>query len=329
MAYIRKRGPYQWQARVNRKGYPPQYQTFETKQEAEDWAAVVESQMIKKIYVDSSKIESTLFSKLIEKYIEDILPQKKSQIPIKGALKSVTAELGRYSLANLTPELICKYRDKRLKIGRSNETVRKELSVIQRIINIAISEWGYKFPEGNPIDDVKFPSPGEARDRRLEANEEKLLLENADSYGGVINHIIGFALQTAMRRSEIANMKWKDVNMESRLIKVLGKNGKTRKVPLSEKAIRILKQLEGENDIYVFGIKPITISKAFNIVCSRAKIEDLHFHDLRHEATSRLFECGKLNMIEIAHITGHLTLQMLKRYTHPRPENIARKIKNF
>jgi integrase len=71
-----------------------------------------------------------------------------------------------------------------------------------------------------------------------------------------------------------------------------------------------------------WGLRPYTISQAFERVCQAASIESLAFHDLRHEATSRLFEKG-LNPMQVAAITGHKTLQMLKRYTHLRAEDLV------
>jgi integrase len=100
-----------------------------------------------------------------------------------------------------------------------------------------------------------------------------------------------------------------------------------RTVPLSTLAIATLNGLPRRIDGRVFGLKAESMSQAFERACEerRANIQDLRFHDLRHEATSRLFERG-LNVMEVAAITGHKTLDMLKRYTHLRAEDLAKKL---
>jgi integrase len=95
-------------------------------------------------------------------------------------------------------------------------------------------------------------------------------------------------------------------------------------VPLSIRAVEILKGVQSPREGRVFPIGADAVTRAFDRACRKAGIEDLRFHDQRHEATSRLFEKG-LNVMEVASVTGHKTLQMLKRYTHLRPEDIARK----
>ena len=101
------------------------------------------------------------------------------------------------------------------------------------------------------------------------------------------------------------------------------KNGDPRMVPLSTTAAGILRDLPRRIDGKVWGVRADSITQAFDRACRRANIEDLRFHDLRHEATSRLFEKG-LNLMQVAAITGHKTLQMLKRYTHLRVEDLAK-----
>jgi integrase len=104
------------------------------------------------------------------------------------------------------------------------------------------------------------------------------------------------------------------------------KNGESRGVPLSLAAIQVLKALPRSVSGAVFpGVTSEAIKRAFIRACRRAEIENFRFHDLRHEATSRLFE-KNLDMMEVASITGHKTLQMLKRYTHLRAEDLARKL---
>lgn len=138
--------------------------------------------------------------------------------------------------------------------------------------------------------------------------------------------IIQLAVETGMRRGELVKMKCKDIDYHSRTVSLYDtKNGEDRVVPLSTSAIAVLKSLPARIDGGVFGIHPDTVSKRFMRACRVADIQDLRFHDLRHEAVSRLFEKG-LNPMEVAAVSGHKTLQMLKRYTHLRAEDLAKKL---
>ncbi len=148
-------------------------------------------------------------------------------------------------------------------------------------------------------------------------------MATAKTYGGEIGLIITWAIETAMRRGEISAMQWENLDRKARVLLLPEtKNGTSRRVPLSSRALVALDGLPRRIDGKVWSMKPDSISQAFERVCASAGVEGLTFHDLRHEATSRLFEKG-LNPMEVAAITGHKTLQMLKRYTHLRAEDLV------
>ncbi len=130
-----------------------------------------------------------------------------------------------------------------------------------------------------------------------------------------------------MRQGEIVGLRWRHVNMARRTALLPDtKNGESRTVPLSSVAVDLLKALPRSINGEVFpGVTTEAVKQAFIRATRRAKIEDFHFHDLRHEATTRLFERG-LNIIEVSSITGHRDLQMLRRYTHLRAEDLAKKL---
>ncbi len=130
-----------------------------------------------------------------------------------------------------------------------------------------------------------------------------------------------------MRQGEIVSLDWKHIDLKKRIAYLPEtKNGEPRGVPLSTSAIATFRSLPGSTTGKVFpGVTTEAIKRAFMRACQRAEIEDFHFHDLRHEATSRLFE-KSLNPLEVASITGHKTLQMLRRYTHLRAEDLAKKL---
>ena len=174
----------------------------------------------------------------------------------------------------------------------------------------------------NPVELAAKPKPAKGRDRRLEDGEEEKLLEAASP---AFQAVILFALETAMRREEIASLQWKNVNVKSRYVYLLEtKNSEARTVPLSAAAVDILKSLprmDGEER--VFGMTADQITDAMKKVRAKTGLEDIRFHDLRHEATSRFFENTDLDVMEVNAITGHKTLQMLSRYTHLRTARLA------
>ena len=180
-----------------------------------------------------------------------------------------------------------------------------------------------RLPHGVPK--VRHPRLPKGRERRLEGDEELRLLD-ALSQTPVVCAVVQFALETAMRRGELAAMKWRHVDFRRRLLTIPETKTETpRTIPLSSRAIRTLKTLPRLLSGDVFGVQPSSITQAFSRACKRTGIEDLCFHDLRHEAVSRLFELG-LNVMEVATISGHRDLRMLNRYTHLRPKSLLKKL---
>jgi integrase len=190
-------------------------------------------------------------------------------------------------------------------------------------------DWHINLPKGNPVALVSRPKDLKptARTRRLEDGELERLLA-ALSNTSLVHSFVLFAIESAMRRSEITNIKPDDINFEARTLHIpktktgipKTKTGVPRTIPLSSKAISILKVV-GQ-----FDIQPSSVSQAFLRACTRAGIEDFRLHDLRHEATNRLFE-KDLTPMQVASITGHQDLKMLQRYTHLRAEDLAKKLR--
>jgi len=228
-------------------------------------------------------------------------------------------------LATITPLTIKEYRDERLETVKG-DTVRKEMSLLSRILKLAQQEWDIYLPRGNPVDSVAMPPKGKGRDRRLQKGEEEALLKEAKEYGGLIGDIILIALETGARRGEIVEMQWTNINFSKRTIILRDtKNSDDREVPLSTKALKVIKSQPRNINGRVFPIRGDSITQAFTRVCAKAKLTDLRFHDLRHEATSRFFEKG-FETMEVSAITGHKDLAMLKRYTHLKAEDLAKRL---
>jgi integrase len=250
--------------------------------------------------------------------------------------------ISKRTLAQIQGKDIAAFRDERVKSGCSVNTVRLDLAVISHLFEIARKEWGM---EGltNPVKAIRIPSPPSGRDRRLRPGELEKITDASES--STLADVLRFAVETGMRRSELAGMTWDLVDLKKRTVTLPDtKNGEKRIVPLSTEACRILSDLPGRLDGKVWGMEPDSITQAFIRALSRARkayeqecegkgtkpdpsyLADLTFHDIRHEATSRFFEKG-LNPMQVAAITGHKTLQMLKRYTHLKAEDLAELLK--
>lgn len=200
------------------------------------------------------------------------------------------------------------------------------MGLLQHMFEIAKKEWAIPLPE-NPIASVRKPVLNNRRDRRLEAGEfEKLLNSCQGCRSKQLEPLFQLALATAMRRSELLNIRWRDIDFERKTLHIPHtKNGHARTIPLSESAIRVLISRQGNDPGRLFTLTPNAVRLAWEHLRRRAGITDLHFHDLRHEAISRFFEKG-LSVPEVALISGHRDYRMLFRYTHLRAEYIVAKL---
>lgn len=355
MATFEQRESGWWQAKVRRKGHAPKSKTFEKKADAEVWARDIENKMDRGVFEDRREAETTTLRTALERYEREVTSKKKSQRQEKNFIKhwKERRELADKSLSGLKSCDFAAFRDARLKVVCS-QTVRHELKLIAHLYSVANKEWGITCD--NPVRNIKMPPQSKARERRLSAEEERYLLSAAENSGAVdkdgksranpwIAPIIRFALATAMRQGEILMLTWKNIDKEKRIATLEDtKNGERRIVPLSPDALEVLKSLPRTLRGPVFATTQEALSQSWKRAVKRAQrlystdclamgteadpdfLADFHFHDLRHEATSRLFEGGKLGMMEIAKITGHKTLSMLQRYTHLDAADIAAKL---
>lgn len=326
MATLRKHGRG-WQARVRRRGYPDEVKTFPSKVEAERWARAIEGEMDRGEFVSRSEAEQTTFGEIIQRYMETITPKKRGcqeeRIRLTATLRHRITKL---SMANLTPQAVAEYRDDRLKSRKAN-TVIRDLAMMSSIINHARREWGIVIQ--NPVEMIRKPTMPPGRDRVLSESEETRLLAELTPTGrrnSLMQPLVIVAIETAMRRGEILGIRWDHVDLDRRVIFLpLTKNGQSRYVPLSTRAAETLTQLPKSPDGRVFPINTAAMEANFMKAVRRAGLLNLHFHDLRHTAASRM--ARKLpNVIELASVTGHTSLQMLKRYYHPKAEELAMKL---
>lgn len=316
MASIVRRGE-SWRALVRRQGYPSQSGTFNTRAEADRWARSVEAQMDAGRFVSVAEAERTTLEEVLDRYERDVLPTKRSIKGTRPHIRVLRDTLGKYTLAALSSAIVSRYRDERLR-SVGPQTVKHDLSVLSRVLNTCMREWGIALPRGNVVQQVRLPRLPSGRERRLEPGECGALLGTLPSPH---DDLLCFAIETAMRRSELVAMRWEHIDKTGRILAVPEGKTAARRVPLSPVAREILAGLN-KRDAMVWGLQPDSITQAFERACARAGIVGLTFHDLRHEGTSRLFERG-FSAEQVRTVTGHKTLAMLARYTHLRAEDLA------
>ena len=327
MATIRQLRTKRWQAVIRRKGLPNQYKTFTIKSEASQWVRNIESQVDKGIFNDYALLEKTQMSGLFARYAIEISPLKKSYAKEVSRLKRITQALGQLNLTQITPTKIALFRDIRLSEGLSGATVVKDLNTLSHVIEIARKEWGYYLPN-NPVKLIRKPQVSSHRIRRLSVAEElKLLLAAKSSRSIMMPNIIIFAIEAGMRLGEILGLEWQAIHQSIATLSDT-KNGESREVPLSKKAMQAIKHIpKNINNPKIFW-RWTTVSgfqSSWQRVVKKSDISNLRFHDLRHEAISRFFEKG-LNPMEVSAISGHKSMQVLKRYTHMKPSYLLQKI---
>ncbi len=334
MATIRKKGDLQWHVQIRKKGYPSITKTFNTKSEAEGWAKVKESEMVRGVFVSSSESERNTVAYIIDRFLKEFAPFHYTvREDGKEAWRYQCARLknliGQYSLAALDQKMVAQYRDDRLKVV-SGSTVRKELYMLSKVLGFCEAEAGIALPRGNPVAKIRLPSEGKSRERRLGDKEwKKFETECKKSRNTYLWPAVQLAVALGARQGELLGLQWKDVDKKRSFALLRDtKNGEDRAVPLSPKALAILDGLPRTLNGKVLPVQRMTLYHVFRAAVLRAKIEDFTFHDLRHEALSQLAERGDLSVLELAAVSGHKTLQMLKRYTHLQAEKLAKKLAN-
>ncbi|CAO4153379.1 site-specific integrase [Methylorubrum extorquens] len=324
MATFRLRGD-SWQVQIRRCGHTPVSRSFARRDDAEEWARRIESGITEDRPNSQHVNDGPTVGQLLDRYERDITPTKRSCDRERDKIRVIK----RYAISTiyalkLNSEAVVRYRDERLQIVKP-ATVRRELAIIRHCIEIAMREWSLPITI-NPAHRIRLPRADNARDRRLDETEyRRLMTALNDSRRWYMKPIVILALETGMRRGEILSLEAKNVDLTDGIAFLpLTKNGRSRRVPLTQKAIETLKPLVTRSRL--FPISAPSVRQGWLDITRRAALIDFRLHDCRHEAISRFFELG-LSIPEVALISGHRSLAMLHRYIHLRPENVARKLR--
>ena len=324
MATIRKRGT-RYQVQVRRKGQQPVSKSFLSRADALAWGRKAEAKADRgELMAMHSELQTV--GDLLRRYETQIASKKRAYSAERYMLSLMLRDpLAAEPLATIRSGVIAEWRDRRLaRVGAG--TFLRHLTVLRHVFEVARKEWGVPVPV-NPTVDIRKPKAPLARNRRLKPGEEAALFAAcAGCLNPLIEPIIRLALYTGMRRGELLSARWQHFDPEKRTLLIpLTKNGHPRKVPLDGAALAVIDRLPRSDDGRLLPLSDEAVKLAWKRLIKRARIVDLHFHDLRHEAISHFFERG-LSVPEVALISGHKDVRMLFRYTHLKPEDVAARL---
>jgi integrase len=338
MASIQKRNS-SFRVRITREGKSTLCATFYSRLEALQWAKQTQAQLRLGLYeeplLQQKPSQEVLFEEAATHYMNTHSIHKKIVRSETYRLLILIKRWKELPLRQIDKLAVLSLRDDLLSLGRSGDTINHYFNTLSKLFQMVNDEWDLPLP--NPIKGIKRMPQSKGRTKRINGSIEKLLLDSCDELSlPLLRSIIQFAIQTGMRRGELMGLRWTDVDLPNRKAYLHNtKNGDPRQVPLTQAAVEILSALTRDPSGNVFPMSLVILRIQFERVCNKAKdqyqelganpFEDLRFHDLRHEALSRLSDAG-LNVIELSHISGHRTLSMLKRYVHCSHQAIFMKL---
>lgn len=334
-----------WRVQVRRKqSYASE--TFLRRDDARRWAIATERRIdLGEAPVKRAKIDPTTIEHLIDLHIQDMCEVNRAPRRSKAfTLEALRLKLGHVKLKDLTRERLIQFGKDRAKEGAGPVTLSADIGYIKLVVMHAAAVHGIDI-KAEPVDLARIAlkrlgliGKSRQRDRRPTTGELKRLLGHFDVHRRLVipmARIVRFAVASAMRQEEICRIRWTDVDMINQLVVVRDrkdpheKNGNDQPVPLLDLTgfdalalVREQRRHSPHGDL-IFPYNSRSVGAAFRRACKELHIRDLHFHDLRHEGTSRLFEAG-LRIEQVALVTGHRDWKMLKRYTNLRPEDLHR-----
>lgn len=328
-------GELRYQVKVRLKGLPPQAATFRRKKEAERWAQATEAALRERRYFKAAESERRTVAELIDRYMREILPTKRSARSQRAQLLWWRRELGSLTLADLTPATIADCRD-RLARGETPSGKKaspasqvRYLAALSHTFTVAVREWGWL--DDNPVRKVRRPTEPRGRVRFLSEKERTALLGACKrSPNPLLYPLVVLALATGARLGELLSLRWPDVDLARGVARLARtKNGEPRTLPLTGYALAVLKARAAErrSDTNLLfpsehGRTPATLRKPWETALAQAGIENFRFHDLRHTAASYLAMTGA-TPTDIAAVLGHKTLAMVKRYAHLSDQHVS------
>ena len=313
-------GKYRVFVSINYKRFT---KTFKTKNECHAWAMSIDPSI-------ETASKNKTYADVLIKYKEEISATKQGKkweiIRINALINNPIANV---KLQDINKTHIVEWRNRRLKMVRDG-TVLREWNLLRHTFEMAIKEWGWM--KDNPMKGVPKPKPVPPRDRLISDDEISRLCYALNYTENVplpmLTQRVGaaflFAIETALRAQEICNLRWDDIKGRVAKINASKTLAGVRQVPLSAKAIAIIEQVRGVDNELVFGLKTSQLDSLFRKAKKQVLIENLHFHDSRHQAITNLAK--KLDVLELARMVGHKDLNMLLVYYNATAESLADKL---
>jgi integrase len=334
-----------WRAQVRRKGRYVS-QSFARRRDAQEWALKMERRVDRGESVSETRPDHiNTVADLVDLHVADMLEVGKLVGRSKAySLGKLRDDVGHLRIEQIDREAIIQFARDRRSEGAGPVTISMDISYLKTIMLHAAAVHGVHI-QVEQVDLARaalgrlgLVGKGKERDRRPTPDELDRLIAYFESNTRQISpmhRIVKFAVATAMRQSEICSIEWPDVDERRRTVTVRdrkdprNKLGNDQRVPLVDLtgydawALMLEQRTARPTKGRIFPYDGRSIGTAFRRACRQLGIEDLHFHDLRHEGTSRLFEAG-LQIEQVALVTGHKDWKMLKRYTHLSPDSIVR-----
>jgi integrase len=344
MASITKLASGSWRVQVRHKGRYVS-ESFQRREDARRWATDIEGRIDRGELATSARARGvTTFADLIDLHVADMSDVGKAPGRSKDAtLLMLKRELGKLKMTQLDRELIVQFGRKRAAQGAGPVTLSMDVGAIRLVLSHAAAVHGLPVSiEQVDLGRIALKRLGlvgksNPRDRRPTDDElAKLVAHFDDNPRQLIpmGRIIKFAVATAMRQEEICRVTWSDLNERTKMLTIRDrkdpreKKGNDQRIPLlavtGYDAMALIEEqraIRSNADDRIFPCNHKSVSNVFTRACQALRIEDLHFHDLRHEGASRLFEAG-FAIHQVSLVTGHKDWKMLRRYTHLKPESL-------
>ena len=324
MANITKLKSGKWRVQIrSHKKYISK--SFLKKAHASMWAKEIEYQLDRDQYEDFSDSARISLGELITRYRDEITPHKKGRDTEKYKLNFILRhKIAKVKLLSLKAKHIIDFK-KDISEGRAPSTINKYIHYIYTVWEVAKLNWDIALPYRNPCELVKKEKVKDKIDRILSIEEYQDLLQACTKSNlDFLSEIVEFAYITAMRFGEITKLKTSNINFEkSTALLIDTKNGETRLVPLTSRALEICQKFRFREKL--FDINRDKFRHYFEQACFRAKVKNFRFHDLRACAITNLFLNG-WSIAEVSVVSGHKTWSELKRYTRIQPDTLVSKI---
>lgn len=322
-------GTTSFRVKIRLRGHPPASASFSRRTDAKRWVQQTEAAIRDGRYFRTSEARRHTLAELIDRYEREVLPARpKNAKNVKRHLHWWRTKIGAYTLADVSPSVIVECRNALLETKTrrnrpmSPATVVRYMAALSHAFTVAVKEW--QWVDDNPFRKVSKPREPRGRERFLSEEERKRLFAACKASAHPWLHpVVTLAVSTGMRRGEILNLRWAQVDLKARrVILHETKNRSSRSVPLRGLALTVITELAKvrriDTDLLFYGTnpaKPFALDNHWRAAMKAANLKDFRFHDLRHTAASYLAMNGA-STIEIAAVLGHKTLQMVQRYSH-------------